>query len=64
MSNMPDIIVQFTGQELDEMLALAATRAVGKEGYSANGNDVIYEVTSPGSPPWRAKVIVRNTSQR
>lgn len=61
---MPDIVVQFTGQELDEMIARAATLSVGKHGFEASACDVVYETTSPGAPVWRAKVIVRNTSQR
>lgn len=62
---MPDIVVQFTGQELDEMLARAATAVVGKQGYSASACDVVYETTSSAMRgPWRVKVIVRNTPQR
>lgn len=64
---MPDIVVQFTGQELDEMIARAATLSVCKHGFEASACDVVYETyetTSPHAAPWRAKVIVRNTSQR
>lgn len=37
---MPDIVVQFTGQELDEMIARAATLSVGKHGFEASACDV------------------------
>lgn len=57
---MPDIVVQFTGSEIDAILAQAATEIVNKSGFSANSADVLYEIAGEFATPTRAKVIVRN----
>lgn len=63
---MPEIVVQFTQGDIVEMLARAATAAVGKDGLVANTNDVVFELTDPSSDQQLlgARVRVRNVSPR
>lgn len=63
---MPEIAVQFTQDDIAELVARAATVAVGKDGLVANTNDVVFELTDPRSDQQLlgARVRVRNVSPR
>jgi|SanBayMetagenome_1026888.scaffolds.fasta_scaffold03889_4 hypothetical protein len=60
---MPDIIVEFSHTDIAELLAKAATLAVGKEGFTAGCRDVVLHIDKD-SQCVTARVKVRNTGPR
>lgn len=63
---MPTVIVEFDQHDIAELLARAATAAVGKDGMVASSTDVVFELSDPGPDQqlFGARVRVRNVSPR